>query len=181
MKKMLAAICMVAAGMVGFINSKASNQSEKSMLLTENVEALTAGDTSGFVGTALTWFLKETKGVIARYCTRATVRKAGKEVVKDICIDVAIGTAESSFEAIYNSQYPYEPIVSSSQGTNQDPYQTRNMQYLPNGKHKEQLEEESHGVYANVKYTQMECQLTDAQTSNCYLLGVTYWQEDAHI
>lgn len=44
MKTMVAAVCVVAAGMGGFKAYNATNQSEADMLLSENVEALSAGD-----------------------------------------------------------------------------------------------------------------------------------------
>lgn len=43
-KTMVAAVCVVAAGMGGFKAYNAANQSEADMLLAENVEALSSGD-----------------------------------------------------------------------------------------------------------------------------------------
>ena len=44
MKTMVAAVCVVAAGMGGFKAYSFANQSETSMLLSENVEALSCAD-----------------------------------------------------------------------------------------------------------------------------------------
>ena len=43
-KTVIAAVCVVAAGMGGMKAYNAANQSEADMLLSENVEALSAGD-----------------------------------------------------------------------------------------------------------------------------------------
>lgn len=43
-KMAVAAVCVVAAGMSGMKAYNAANQSEADMLLSENVEALSAGD-----------------------------------------------------------------------------------------------------------------------------------------
>ena len=43
-KTMVAAVCVVAAGMGGMKAYNAGNQSEANMLLSENVEALSEGD-----------------------------------------------------------------------------------------------------------------------------------------
>ena len=43
-KMAVAAVCVVAAGMGGMKAYNAANQAETNMLLTENVEALSAGD-----------------------------------------------------------------------------------------------------------------------------------------
>ena len=43
-KMAVAAVCVVAAGMGGMKAYNAANQSETDMLLSENVEALSAGD-----------------------------------------------------------------------------------------------------------------------------------------
>ena len=48
-KIMVAAVCVVAAGMGGMKAYNAGNQSEANVLLVENVEALSAGDGSVYV------------------------------------------------------------------------------------------------------------------------------------
>ena len=49
-KTMVAAVCVVAAGMGGMKAYNAGNQSEANVLLAENVEALSAGDGTVSVG-----------------------------------------------------------------------------------------------------------------------------------
>ncbi|MDO4959818.1 MAG: NVEALA domain-containing protein [Prevotellaceae bacterium] len=46
-KTAIAAVCVAAAGMGGMKAYNAANQSESNMLLAENVEALTAGESLG--------------------------------------------------------------------------------------------------------------------------------------
>ena len=49
-KTMVAAVCVVAAGMGGMKAYNAGNQSETSMLLSENVEALSGSDAIVYPG-----------------------------------------------------------------------------------------------------------------------------------
>ena len=47
LKTMVAVVCVIATGMGGMKAYNASNQSEASMLLAENVEALASGESKG--------------------------------------------------------------------------------------------------------------------------------------
>lgn len=50
LKTMVAVVCVIATGMGGMKAYNASNQSEASMLLAENVEALSVGEPSIMLG-----------------------------------------------------------------------------------------------------------------------------------
>ena len=156
---------VVAVGVSCFKAYNASNQSESSMLLAENVEALTAGDPAGAVITVGGWRMLRPIGKgLWEWIKKAKIWKAGKQVTKEIVVQAAADATVEALESIWNSQNPDEQLVKTV---------TR---FVPTGDVKDELVEKCHGYWVLEHKIAKVCQWEEATSSDCLIIGQTIWE-----